>query len=129
MSDRPADPDLPATLLSIPSGSQTGGSDKSSGPGEALVAARFDAAYLQNPAPFYPAPARRRGEEGRVLLRVFVESSGLPGKVELHSSSGFTLLDQSALDAVGRWKFVPARRGSEAVPAWVVVPIVFNLRG
>lgn len=63
------------------------------------------------------------------MLRVFVESNGLPSKLEIRTSSGSSRLDQSALDAVQRWKFVPARRGDEAVAAWVVVPIVFNLRG
>lgn len=95
----------------------------------ALVEARFDAAYLQNPAPSYPSIARRLGEQGRVILRVFVESTGMPGRIEIKSSSGFSRLDQSAQDAVQRWKFIPARRGDEVVAAWVLVPIEFNLRG
>ena len=37
-------------------------------------------------------------------------------------------LDNAAQDAVWRWKFVPARRGDEAVSAWVLVPITFNLK-
>lgn len=95
----------------------------------AQTQARFDADYLQNPAPAYPALARRFGEEGRVLLRVFVEPGGRPSQIEIKSSSGSPRLDQAAQEAVWRWKFVPARRGDEAVGAWVQVPIVFNLRG
>lgn len=90
--------------------------------------ARFDASYLKNPAPAYPAMSRRLGEEGRVVLRVFVDTEGKPEKVELKSSSGFPRLDQSAEDAVRRWKFVPAKRGDETVATWVAVPIAFNLR-
>lgn len=90
---------------------------------------RFDAAYLENPAPVYPALSRRLGESGRVILRIFVESSGRAGQIEINASSGSPRLDQAAQDAVSRWKFVPARRGAEAVGAWVLVPIVFNLRG
>ncbi len=90
---------------------------------------RFDAAYLENPAPVYPALSRRFGENGRVILRVFVERNGRAGQVEINASSGSPRLDQAAQDAVSRWKFVPARRGTEAVGAWVLVPIVFNLRG
>jgi len=90
---------------------------------------RFDAAYLDNPAPVYPALSRRLGEDGRVTLRVFVESNGRPSQVEIKASSGSPRLDRAAQDAVARWKFVPARRGTEAVGAWVLVPIVFNLRG
>lgn len=89
---------------------------------------RFDADYLLNPAPAYPALARRMGEEGKVVLRVFVEPSGRPSQIEVKTGSGSPRLDQAAQDAVWRWKFVAARRGDEAVGAWVLVPIVFNLR-
>lgn len=91
--------------------------------------ARFDADYLLNPAPAYPPMSRRLGEEGKVLLRVFVESTGRPSQIEIKTGSGSARLDQAAQDAVWRWKFVPARRGDETVGAWVMVPIVFNLRG
>ena len=97
-------------------------------PAATLTQARFDADYLQNPAPAYPAMSRRLGEEGRVLLRVHVDASGRPTQIEVKTSSGSPRLDQSALDAVGRWKFIPARRGEEAIAAWVQVPIVFNLK-
>lgn len=93
-----------------------------------LTQARFDADYLQNPAPAYPALSRRMGEEGKVVLRVFVEPNGRPSQIEVKAGSGSPRLDQAAQDAVWRWKFVAARRGDEAVGAWVLVPIVFNLR-
>ncbi|MEN9357464.1 MAG: hypothetical protein RL695_1635 [Pseudomonadota bacterium] len=89
---------------------------------------RFDAAYLDNPKPVYPLISRRMKEEGRVLLRVQVAASGQAGEVDIHTSSGSTRLDQSALAAVSRWKFVPARQGSEAVAASVLVPIIFSLK-
>lgn len=94
-----------------------------------LTQARFDADYLQNPAPAYPVLSRRLGEEGKVVLRVFVESTGRPSQIEVRTGSGSPRLDQAAQEAVWRWKFVPARRGLDAVGAWVLVPIVFNLRG
>ena len=89
---------------------------------------RFDADYLLNPAPSYPPLSRRMGEEGRVVLRVFVEPAGHPSQIEVKTGSGSPRLDQAAQDAIWRWKFVAARRGDEAVGAWVLVPIVFNLR-
>jgi periplasmic protein TonB len=92
------------------------------------TAPRFDADYLDNPAPSYPPVSRRVGEEGKVVLRVFVESTGLPAKVEIRSSSGYERLDKSAAAAVGRWKFIPARQGADTVGAWVLVPIVFSLK-
>ena len=89
---------------------------------------RFDAAYLSNPAPVYPALSRRLGEEGKVVLRALVEPEGRSGQIEIRSSSGSPRLDQAAVEAVRRWKFIPARRGDETVAAWVLIPIVFNLR-
>lgn len=93
-----------------------------------VTAPRFDAEYLHNPKPAYPVSSRRRGEEGRVVLRVHVSAEGRAAKVEVQDSSGHERLDESALAAVSRWRFVPARRGSEPLAAWVRVPIVFSLR-
>lgn len=90
---------------------------------------RFDADYLDNPKPAYPALSRRGGEQGKVVLRVQVAADGLPTEVQLHAGSGYARLDNAALDAVRRWKFVPARLGSEPVAASVLVPIVFSLKG
>lgn len=88
----------------------------------------FNAAYLRNPAPAYPATSRRYGEAGRVLLRVRVLPSGQPDEVVLQQSCGHDRLDAAALDAVRRWRFVPARQGEQAIAAWVVVPIQFSLQ-
>lgn len=92
-----------------------------------LVEPNFQADYLRNPAPAYPRISKRLGEQGEVILRVLVDPHGKPRRVELNASSGFERLDRAALDVVQRWSFVPARRGSRAVEAWVIVPIVFSL--
>ncbi len=94
-----------------------------------VSAPRFDADYLDNPPPAYPPLSRRMREEGRVMLRVFVEPDGRPSQVAVKEGSGSPRLDRAAEEAVRRWKFVPARRGEETVGAWVLVPIVFSLRG
>lgn len=89
---------------------------------------RFDADYLENPAPTYPALARRLGEQGNVILRVYVNPSGDAEQVLVASSSGVTRLDAAAIEAVRRWKFAPAKHGSVSVAAWVLVPINFSLK-
>ena len=97
-------------------------------PAEALVVqARFDADYLKNPAPPYPPLSRRMGEEGKVILRVSVNPQGGADQVEIRSSSGSQRLDESAVNTVKHWKFIPAKRGDSAVQSWVLVPIVFKL--
>lgn len=87
----------------------------------------FGAAYLRNPAPAYPAAAQRNGVQGTVTLKVLVTRDGFPSRVELEKSSGSTPLDQAALETVKTWRFVPARRGAEAIEDTVIVPIVFRL--
>lgn len=88
---------------------------------------RFDADYLNNPAPVYPRASRRLREVGVVTLRVFVSPKGLPDVIELEQSSGFDRLDESALATVRQWKFIPAKRAGVAIGAWVRVPIEFSL--
>lgn len=93
-----------------------------------VVAASFDADYLSNPKPVYPVGSRRLGEEGTVVLRVKVSPGGAPMLVEIKRSCGFARLDEAARTAVAQWRFVPARRGDEAIESWVSVPIVFSLQ-
>lgn len=91
-----------------------------------VTEARFDADYLDNPKPVYPPLSRRLGEVGKVMLAVHVQADGRAGKVEIKASSGFPRLDDAALAAVTRWRFVPARRGDAAIASWVHVPIHFK---
>ena len=97
-----------------------------------IIPPRFDADYLDNPAPLYPGLSRRLGEHGRVLLRVFVSPDGHAAQVEIRESSGYERLDKVARDTVQRWRFVPARQGEKGqergVAAWVQVPISFSIR-
>lgn len=88
---------------------------------------RFDLAYLENPAPKYPAISRRLGEQGLVMLRVLVESNGKPSKIEIQKSSHIARLDQAAQDTVWQWKFIPAKQGNETIAGWAIVPIHFSL--
>ncbi|MCL6335463.1 energy transducer TonB [Pectobacterium versatile] len=86
-----------------------------------------NADYLHNPAPSYPDVAISRGYEGTVLLNVQVRADGKVQTIRIHQSSGYPSLDDAARDTVRRWSFVPARRGSQPVSGWVVVPVDFSL--
>lgn len=99
------------------------------GPETALSPPRLDADYLENPAPPYPHLSRRLGEEGRVLVRVLVDQEGRPRTVALDVSSGYSRLDNAAVQTVRRWRFIPAKHGEQPVSEWVVVPVMFSLRG
>ena len=86
-------------------------------------------AYASNPPPFYPRDARKRGWEGVVRLRVFVQADGRPGTVAVAGSSGYEMLDQSAVMAVRGWRFVPARLGNQPRDSWAELNVLFQLNG
>lgn len=83
---------------------------------------------IETPAPRYPAAALRRNESGEVLLRIEVDSSGLPAVVEVVRSSGSRTLDRAAVAAAREWRFRPALRDGQPVPGTVNVPIAFDSR-
>ena len=111
-----ADTQVPATgpITTPPEMAYTGGTNTRPG-------------YLDNPVPDYPALARRRGQEGTVLLRVDVDAKGKPTRVTVQKSAGFSLLDNTAIQAVKRWKFKPAQVAFFTVGSTVDVPITFRL--
>ncbi len=92
-----------------------------------LVEPSADADYLKNPPPAYPRASRRLGEQGTVIVRVFISTQGLPEKAEVRTSSGFPRLDQAALEAVQRWRFVPGRRSGTPEAMWFNIPVRFVL--
>ena len=61
---------------------------------EEVTPPRSDAAHLSNPAPSYPPMSRRLGEQGRVILDVFILANGAVGDIRLKQSSGFKRLDE-----------------------------------
>ena len=83
-----------------------------------------DADYLQNPRPAYPAISKRLGEQGKVIVRVYIDADGLPQRAELSKSSGYDRLDQLSISTVMRWKFVPGKRNG--VPTAMSYNVPFN---
>lgn len=84
--------------------------------------------YRVNQEPEYPALARRRWQEGTVVLEALVTPEGTVGGLLVHQSSGHSLLDEAALKGVKGWRFVPGRRGTTPVAMKVLVPVRFGLR-
>ena len=82
----------------------------------------------QNKMPAYPQESKSLGQEGRVMLRVLVGASGKVLAVNVVQSSGYPLLDQSALDAVQTWSFVPGTRDGVPDSMWTRVPVAFRLK-
>ena len=96
-------------------------------PGESAPAQFTAPTYRDNAQPAYPSMARRRGQQGSVLLRVEVTAEGHPARVRTSQSSGYPILDQAAVQAVSSWVFEPARLDAKPVPAEIEVPIHFRI--
>lgn len=86
------------------------------------------AAWRHSPRPpVYPALARRRDQEGEVLLRLDLDARGQITEARVQVSSGFPLLDQAALSAGRGWQLLPALVDGVAVASYVRIPVQFRL--
>jgi TonB family protein len=83
--------------------------------------------YSQNREPYYPVQAREQGWQGTALLKVQVLKNGAVGSLEVLHSSGFSILDQSALKGVKEWKFIPAQKDGQPAEMFVQLPVTFML--
>lgn len=84
--------------------------------------------YRENAYPNYPLFARMMGYEGVVLISAEIFSDGKVGSLKLKRSSGYSVLDKSAIDAVKTWRFDPAKKMGKPITMWVDVPIKFVLK-
>ena len=117
----------PAEAVLPASGERTNAShEKRSTPVAAVVKAtpRYDV----NPPPVYPAIARQRGNEGIVVLEVYVREDGQVKDLRVARTSEYRLLDKAALKAVRRWQFEPGKQADKPVAMWVRVPVAFRLQ-
>jgi protein TonB len=78
------------------------------------------------PAPLYPAEARRDGRSGSVTVEFVVDESGVVVAPRVTSSSD-RVFEEAALRAVAKWRFEPGRRHGKVVRFRLAVPIHFSL--
>jgi|GEM_PF-6278814 len=116
--DRPTTKDLRQTRPSAPSTNQ----DASVG-----VRGNTPPVPMNNRPPTYPARALADRLEGTVTLRLSISSEGAIDRLEIDLSSGYSVLDASAISAVRSWRFVPAKQNGRPVAMIVYLPIRFVL--
>jgi len=95
-------------------------------PGQVMRKAR--PIYRKNPKPEYPSLARRKGYEGTVVLEALVDRNGRVSDLRVLKSSGYPILDRSAIASVKEWLFEPGMRGDEKTEMWVKIPVRFELK-
>jgi protein TonB len=77
----------------------------------------------------YPPASKRAGEEGTVVLRLYVLESGRIGEAKVAKSSGFPRLDEAAVkEAERNWRFVPGKEDGKPVAMWHDVAMTFRLK-
>lgn len=76
----------------------------------------------------YPKALLDQGIEGRVLLRLYVDSAGrlVPDSSRVAESSGYPALDSAALAGSAALEFSPALRGGRPVSAQFLQPVHFR---
>lgn len=81
--------------------------------------------------PVYPSAARQAGFQGTVLLKIEILANGRPGEISVARSTGYVALDEAAIAAVEKWRFVPAkdRNSGKTVACITTLPVSFRLHG
>ena len=93
--------------------------------GDHLLPAQPDAVFHNRP-PAYPAEAALAGQHGIVIVTIHISPAGRAAGVDVVRSSGYVELDQSAIDAVTRWRFLPAIRDGQPVESAMTMQFYFD---
>ena len=76
--------------------------------------------------PKYPELARKANIEGRVTVKVLINTKGDVEKVEL--VKGHPMLNDAAIESAKQWKFTPPKQRDRLVKVWMNIPIDFKLK-
>jgi periplasmic protein TonB len=111
------------------SASSAGGRSANSGAvGEVVFGSASGPSFLQRVLPKYPMVARRFNREGKVILRLTIDTAGSLIAVEVLEDPGYGFAP-AAVDAVRRSRFLPARHEGRPVTAKAILPVRFALQG
>lgn len=81
-----------------------------------------------DPGVLYPQALFEQGIEGKVVLRLFVDSTGrlVRDSIRIAESSGYPALDSAALQAAPGFRFAPARDNNVPVSVSFLQPVQFR---
>ncbi|ABK18420.1 energy transducer TonB [Syntrophobacter fumaroxidans] len=102
------------------------GNSSSEGPIDAPLGSANGPRFVTKVMPKYPHRARELGMEGTVVLRVTIDTRGMPVRVESVRKAGFGF-EEEAIRAIRSSIFSPARIGGRLVACRVLVPVRFQL--
>jgi TonB family protein len=81
---------------------------------------------LKSADPQFTDEARRKKYQGICIVAVIVDAHGIPQNIKIMQPLGMGL-DQNAIAAVSRFRFVPAMRKGVPVPVQIAVEVQFRL--
>lgn len=129
-------PETPGVAHGVENGKEEGSGTnpeakgQGSGDGEKRGVPAKPPRVISSYKPPYPASARSSGVEGTTLVKVLVNASGKVEDAILAGSSGNKSLDDTAIKALFRWRFAPAKDAfGKACPCYITIPIKFTLKG
>jgi TonB family protein len=80
------------------------------------------------PRAVYPDEATKAGLEGTVGVQVLVDTAGNAADARISKTSGHEFLDQSALEAARKSKWIPAMQDGHKVAVWVSYSSSFSIK-
>jgi TonB family protein len=84
-------------------------------------------AFIHQEIPVYPTLARRLGKEGKVLLKLLIDTNGKLQKIEVVEPAGFGFTE-AAVEAVKKSTYAPGYRNGEKVSTRALLPVRFQLQ-
>ncbi len=94
-----------------------------------IIPTATEADYAYATPPVYPPRAIDLGQQGMVVVKALISKDGSAAKVTVYASSGYDLLDRSALNAVKEWSFKPSALQNNQIASWILVPVKFVIQG
>jgi len=119
--------DSPASDSAAPGIEQTKRSDGKVIPLITVFGSSQGPGFIKHIAPRYPLAAKRRGLEGRVLLRLAIDERGALQHVEVVEATD-AIFVQPAVDSVKQSSFHPAQNNGRAAASQAELPICFRLK-
>lgn len=126
----PSLPEAPVAKMDLPPKKEPIAPESLSTPAQAPRQARIDVPPKPKASirPKYPLESRKNKEEGTVLLFLKIDENGAVVSVNIEKSSGYSLLDAAAKEAVLNARFNPAKSGSKRVASTAQISLNFTLK-
>jgi periplasmic protein TonB len=109
------------------SGGGSGGGGGEGGIGNTRFGAADGPQFLHHEMPEYPSSAKRRKKEGKVLIIVTIDKKGRLINTEVAEATDQTFA-QSAIEALKRSTFKPAKRNGVPIACRAALPVRFALQ-